>query len=51
MKPTVGLTSFLRLMNLCEKKRDSANVYGCLVIFKKTAFSGRAKKEFSLQTK
>jgi len=37
MKPTVGLTSFFRKMNLCEKKRVLFNVYRHSVIFKKAA--------------
>jgi hypothetical protein len=51
VKPTVGLTHFFGLMNLCEKTRVSANVYRGLVLSKKTGFWRIGQKEFSLQTK
>ncbi|MDB6020723.1 MAG: hypothetical protein JWQ04_580 [Pedosphaera sp.] len=35
MKPTVGLTRFFILMNLCEKKAVVANVYTGLLLSEK----------------
>jgi hypothetical protein len=51
MKPTVGLTRFFCLMNLCEKKRVSANVYAGFSLFKKVMILTGVKKLFSLQEK
>jgi len=51
MKPTVGLTSFFRKINLCEKKPVSVNVHGRSVFFKKAGIWEGAKKLFSLQRK
>src|SRR6185437_13301062 len=51
MKPTVGLTTFFRLINLCEKNAVSTNVYSHSVIFKKMVFCDEAKKLFVLQRK
>jgi hypothetical protein len=38
MKPTVGLTRFCCLMNLCEKTAVPANDYGDFSRFKNSAF-------------
>ena len=51
MKPTVGLTSFFRLMNLCEKKRVSTNVHASFLLFQKFRILRRVKKLFFLQSR
>jgi hypothetical protein len=49
MKPTVGLTSFFPKINLCEKKRGSANKYRGFVLLEKVVVLDEDKKHFSLQ--
>ncbi len=46
MKPTVGLTRFFGLMNLCEKKWVAANVGRDFVLLKKAWVFGGGKKTF-----
>ena len=47
LKPTVGLTRYLFLMNLCEKSGVWANVYAVFCHFEKHVHFRDVKKLFS----
>ena len=49
LKPTVGLTRFLFLMNVCEKSAALINVYNGFMPCEKDAIFSGMKKLFVLQ--